>query len=249
MQRIQRPLLLAIDQSGTLSEQCEQAGRAMSNGFDSVEWSLLVDSARLQSSISQLESIPIRVVAMRCEMLDIPSAVQFVFSRLQAASSLRAKVLNLSLPFLRRGNVDGGFARYPDTLNFAHELLHRVRFEAEASGVTVALEAATGGCFLSPIEMRELIDNVNSSAIGVCVDVERIIEIGSPLDWIHTLHRRIQAVRCMDVPGPGLGVAVQTRQLPIEPLIQALDEIAMNCPLILSRGATENVIAVRRCDG
>ena len=109
-----------------------------------------------------------------------------------------------------------------------------MRFEAEATGVTVALEAATGGCFLSPIEVRELIDAVNSSAIGVCLDLERIGAIGSPLDWIDTLHRRVQAVRYTEVPCSGGSAAAQTCQVPIDTLIQALDGIPSDCPLILS---------------
>jgi hypothetical protein len=246
---MQRPLLLAIDRSATLLDLREHAARAMSNGFDGVEWSLPTGSVRLQPAISHLDTIPIRAVAMRCEMMDIPSAVQFVSSQLQEASSLEALVLNLSIPPVRRGNDGEGFARYQDAFNFAYELLHEVRFEAEATGVTVALEAVTGGCFLSPIEVRELIDAVNSSAIGVCLDVERIAAIGSPVDWIHTLHRRVQAVRYTDVACSGGSAAAQTSQVPIDTLIQALDGIPSECPLILSRSAAKGRFAGERCNG
>jgi len=240
---MKRPLLLAIDRSVTLLDLREHAARATSNGFDGVEWSLPAGSVRLQPAISHLYTIPIRAVAIRCEMMDIPSAVQVASSQLQVASSLEALVLNLSIPPIRRGNEGEGFARYQDDLNFAYELLQRVRFEAEATGVTVALEAATGGCFLSPIVVRELIDAVNSSAIGVCLDVERIAAIGSPRDWIHTLHHRVQAVRYTDVPCSGGSAAAQTSQTPIDLLIQALDETALDCPLILSRSTAKGWIA------
>jgi len=249
MQRPQRPLLLAIDRSTTFHDLREHAARATSNGFDGVEWSLPAGSVRLQPAISHFGTIPIRAVAMCCEMMDIPSAVQFVSLQLQEASSLESLVLNLSIPPLRRGNDGEGFARYQDALNFAYELLRRVRFEAEATGVTVALEAATGGCFLSPIEVRELIDAVNSSAIGVCLDLERIGAIGSPLDWIHTLHHRVQTVRYTDVPCSGGIAAAETCQVPIDTLIQALDGISSDCPLILSHDAAESVFASKRCDG
>lgn len=249
MQRTQRPLLLAIDQSVAPLDLREHAGRAMSNGFDGVEWSLPAGFAHLQTTISHHDSIPISAVAMRCEMMDIPSAVQFVSAQLQAASSLGAKLLNLSIPPLRRGNDGVGFARYQDALNFAYELLHRVRFEAEAAGVSVALEAATGGCFLSPIEVRELIDAVNSSAIGVCLDVERIGAIGSPLDWIDTLHHRVQAVRYTDVHCTGGSAVAQASHAPIDLLFQSLDETALDCPLILSRSAAKGWFAGKQCNG
>jgi len=242
-------LLLAFDRSATLLDLREHAARAMSNGFDGVEWSLPAGSVRLQPAISHLDTSHIGAVAMRCEVMDIPSSAPFVSSRLQAASSLGAKVLNLSISPVRRGSDGEGFARYQDALNFAYELLQRVRFEAEATGVAVALEAAKEGCLLSPVEVRELIDAVNSSAVGVCLDVGRIGAFGSPLDWIHTLHRRIQAVRYTDVPCWGGSAAAQTSQVPIDTLTQALDGIPSECPLILSRNATGIGFAARRFDG
>jgi len=241
---MKRPLLLAIDQSVTHLDLREHTARAMGNGFDGVEWSLPAGSIRLQSAISHLGTIPIRAVAMRCEMMDIPSAAPFVSSWLQAASSLGALVLNLSIPPLRRGNDGDGFARYQDAINFAYELLQRLRFEAEAAGVNIALEAATSGCFLSPVEVRELIDAVNSSAIGVCLDVDRIGAIGSPLDWIDTLHRRVQTVRYTEVSCSGGSVAAQTSQVPIDTLIQALHGVPPECPLILSRNAVEGGLPI-----
>jgi hypothetical protein len=237
-------LLLAIDRCATVLDLREHAGRAISNGFDGVEWGLPAGSVRLQPAISHLDAIPIRALAMRCEMMDIPSAVQSMSAQLQAASSLAAMVLNLSIPPVRRSNDGEGFARYQDALNFAYELLHRVRFEAEATGVTVALEAAMEGCLFSPVEVRELIDAVNSSAIGVCLDVERIGAMGSPLDWIHTLHRRVQAVRYTDVPCSAGTAVAQTSQVPIDTLIQALDGIPSDCPLILSRNAVEGGLPI-----
>jgi len=65
--------------------------------------------------------------------------------------------------------------------------------------------------------------------------VERIAALGSPLVWIDTLHRRVQAVRYLDVPFSGSSAAVQASQVPIDTLNPALDNIASDCPLILSQ--------------
>ena len=273
---MQRPLLLAIEQSSTLLDLREHAGRAMSNGFDGIEWRLPAGSVPLQPAISHLDTIHLGALAICCEKMDIASAVQFVTSQLQAAESLAASMLNLSIPPVRLRNDDEGFVRYQDALNFAYELLHEVRFEAEARGVTVALEAATDDCLLSPIELRELIDAVNSPAIGVCLDLKRIGAIGSPLDWIHTLHRRVQSVRYSDVPSSGgsgcpIALAVgksnrlngtdssppglkpwathQTSQVQFDKLIQALDAISLVCPLSLFDHSVDNGFAGKRLDG
>jgi len=77
--------------------------------------------------------------------MDIPSAVRFVPAQFQAASSLGAKVLNHSIPPVRRGRAVGGFAQYQDALNFTYELLKRVRYDAEATGASLALESVAGG--------------------------------------------------------------------------------------------------------
>jgi len=242
MQRPQRPLLLSIDRRATVVELRERAAQATSNGLDGVEWRPAVGSALHGTAIAQLDGIPIRALALGCEMTDVPSTAAYVSSQFQAAASLGAKVLNLSIPPLRRGADGVGFTRYPNALNFAYELLRRLRIEAEAAGVTVALEAAKDGSLLSPVEVGELIDAVNSPAVGVCLDVERIASIGSPLDWIRTLHRRILAVRFG-------GAASQTSQMPIAGLTQALEDIPLDCPLILSQMAARSEFAGKRCDG
>ena len=85
-----------------------------------------------------------------------------------------------------------------DMTSLAYRLLHNIRFEAERCGVMIALEAGAHGHLLSPIELREVIDAVNSWAIGVCVDVNRIAIFSHPVDWIYSLGRRIHAIRIND---------------------------------------------------
>jgi len=219
---IKRPLLLAIDRSETLLDLREHAARAMSNGFDDLEWSLPDRFEYFPSANSQHDAIPIRAVALRCEMMNIPSGVQFVSSQLPVASSEGVTVLNLSIPPLRRGNDGEGFARYQDALNFAYALLRGVRFEAEAAGVNVALEAATGGCFLSPIELRELIDAANSWAVGACVNLISLRPGGVGADWLTTLGRRVHSVRI-----------ARTDEVEASALVPALEEVPIDRPIIV----------------
>lgn len=88
-----------------------------------------------------------------------------------------------------------GFTSYQEGLNFAYQLLRRVRLDAEGCGVSVALEAGANGCLLSPVELREIIDSANSWAVGVCIDAARIARFSSPADWISILKARVHAVR------------------------------------------------------
>ncbi len=245
---MKRPLLLTVDDCSTPDDLRDLAAKALSSGFDGVEWRLPVEFAPGQLANSNLGTIPIGAMATRCEMMDIPSAVHFVTSKLQEAASFAAKVLNLSIPPVRQGDDGHGFARYQDSLNFAYELLHQVRLEAEATGVSIALEAASGGGLLSPIELRELIDAVYSSAVGACIDVERIAMIGSPFDWIQTLQRRVQSVRYCDI-SRSVGEVAPASHVGKETLVPLLDEIDSDCPLILCDHSGKLKFAPMRCDG
>ena len=80
----------------------------------------------------------------------------------------------------------------------------------------------------------------------MCLDVERIGAVGSPLDWIDILHRRVQAVRCTDGACSGGGVIAQTSKVPFDTLIQALNAVPLECSLILSRIAGEGGLPISR---
>ena len=86
---------------------------------------------------------------------------------------------------------------------------------------------------LTLFDLRELIDAVNSPAVGVCLDVEQVGLIGSPLDWIHTLHRRVKAVRHPDIPFSGESGANPISQSSRDAVVQALNDLSLPCALIL----------------
>ncbi len=171
---------------------------------------------RFLTGAALTHGMKIRAVAARCIATDIDEAAAEVVSLLSRAASLGAQCLNLTIPPIAKLEHGGaplghatpsvpqreGFASYQEALNLAYQLLHRVRMDAEGSGVVVALEAGRGGCLLSPVELREIIDAANSWAVGACVDAASVAPFSSPADWIRTLAGRLHAVR--------LGPRVQT---------------------------------------
>ena len=64
---------------------------------------------------------------------------------------------------------------------------------------------------LSPVELREIIDEANSASVGVCIDVDRVAQVGSAADWITTLRHRVHVVRFgrPDALDDALGVLVR----------------------------------------
>lgn len=94
---------------------------------------------------------------------------------------------------------------YADALHLAAEALTPLRGEAEARGVTIAVENVWNRFLLSPVEMADFIDMVNSPHVGVCFDTGNVMATGYPEDWIRTLGGRIARVHIKDydVSRPG----------------------------------------------
>lgn len=89
-------------------------------------------------------------------------------------------------------------ARYADALARSAAALRRLWPEGEMRGVQIAIENTCSRFLLSPAEMRELVDQVNSPWVTACFDVGNVQHIGYPQDWIATLGRRISRVRVRD---------------------------------------------------
>ena len=87
---------------------------------------------------------------------------------------------------------------YADALRRTGQALHRLRHEAEARGVLLAIENVWNRFLLSPIEAADLIDRVNSPNVGFCFDTGNVLPYGYPQDWISTLGGRVVRVHAKD---------------------------------------------------
>ncbi|MBU0717876.1 MAG: sugar phosphate isomerase/epimerase [Planctomycetes bacterium] len=202
---MKRPTALRIDPPADLSGLEGLCRAAREAGFDGVELPVTMPSERpkspaMMSAILRttgLEALNEKVlaVAARCPATDPGPAVEHVSALLRFAAEVGARCLNLTVWPLDRSAGSDGRGSFSDGLNFMYELLRGVRFEAQAAGVPVALEAVVGGAWVSPVELREVIDRANSWALGVCLDVPRISSIGPGADWIETLDYRVWSVR------------------------------------------------------
>jgi sugar phosphate isomerase/epimerase len=255
---MRRPIGLRIEHDE--SAPPARYGQALDAGFDGIE--LLISphpvsgqpegEAAARELLTDVGPAELKVVAVAsyCATTVIEAAIEQVRALLNRAADFQACCLNLTLPPVRPGDGEDGFARYQDGLNFADRLLHEVRYEAESSGVAVALEAAAGGCLLSPVELCEMIDRANSWAVGACIDVVRIAQIGLPPDWLATLRRRVHAVRICDVSWADESPAGESSagggQPPVDlgAVSAVLDEVPYEGPIIASGpGEPQEIIA------
>ena len=80
----------------------------------------------------------------------------------------------------------------------ASEAISQLVPVAEKLGVAIAVENVWNKFLLSPLEMREFIDNFNTSQVGVYFDVGNVLLTGYPDHWIHILGSRITRVHIKD---------------------------------------------------
>lgn len=70
--------------------------------------------------------------------------------------------------------------------------------EAERRGVTIGVENVWNKFLLSPLEMKQYVDELNSPNLGVYFDVGNILLYGFPEQWIRILGGRIAKVHVKD---------------------------------------------------
>lgn len=70
--------------------------------------------------------------------------------------------------------------------------------DAEKIGVNIGLENVWNKFLLSPLEMRDFVDKIGSSHVGVYFDVGNVIYSGYPEHWIKILGDRIKKVHVKD---------------------------------------------------
>ena len=106
---------------------------------------------------------------------------------------LGARCLRL-IPAIVGESSDSRHCFYQDALNRTCLNLERLRPELERRGVVGAVVPCHHGFLLSPPEFREMIDLVNSSAVGAALDVAACAAVGDPADWITTMQHRLVAL-------------------------------------------------------
>ncbi|MEK6799939.1 MAG: hypothetical protein AABZ12_13310 [Planctomycetota bacterium] len=200
-----RSLLLRVESCSAAGPGCE-GSFVNGSSWDGVEWACptMLGGA---ASVSDLRLDELRCGAPVQAFSVAPAtqtveAVAAIKALLVEAGRVGAKVVNALLPPVVSTGGGGAFRSYQDQLTAAYQWLHQARLAAESAGVMLALDASANGALLSPVELRELIDQANSWAIGACVDADRIGAMGSVLDWLSVLNRRVCAVRVGCGPGP-----------------------------------------------
>lgn len=92
----------------------------------------------------------------------------------------------------------GRVADYEESYFRSLESLEAVKGHAESCAVEIALENVWNKFLLSPMEMRDFIDKLQSPWVGSYLDIGNTLANGYPEQWIKTLGSRIKKVHFKD---------------------------------------------------
>ena len=138
-------------------------------------------------------------------------AKDIILKQLECAALLGADTI-LIVP----GYVGCDFAANPERVRYDHaydrcaEALTELAPEAEKAGVSIGIENVWNRFLLSPLEVKHLLEEVNSPFVGVYFDVGNIMYIGYPEDWIEILAQYIKKIHLCDYRVASAGMSAFT---------------------------------------
>jgi L-ribulose-5-phosphate 3-epimerase len=191
---------------------------AKTAGFDGIELALNeTGPLSLQSTDEQIASYRALADAEGIEITSLATGLYWTYSltspdaqrRAKAMDIVRfqlkaAKLLGVDAILVVPGCVGADFAAETEPVPYdvaydrAREAMRVLAPEAEAMGVKIGLENVWNKFLLSPLEMRQLIDEIGSPYVGCYFDVGNVVRTGYPEHWIDILGSRIVRVHIKD---------------------------------------------------
>ena len=204
-----------LDGSLAISSAMEQASRL---GFDAIELGIASQGV-LTNQTTQAECEAIRSEAQKheLEISGVASGESWTSSPTANEADVRDKILDFTQKALQvtqwlgaeaylyvPGAVEVFFLPEAEVIPYdvcyqrASEAISQLVPTAEKLGVTIAVENVWNKFLLSPLEMRDFIDNFDSNQVGAYFDVGNVLLTGYPEQWIRILGSRIKRVHIKD---------------------------------------------------
>lgn len=203
---------------GSAMSQLEAIRAAKALGFDCVELTVEA-SGGLSLSTTRDEAVAMRRAADAAgiELLTLASGLAWGESPTDPDAGVRAKAIEnskrclelcswlgaktlLYLPGMVSACFVPSYAPQPylAVAKRAQEAIEALLPTAERLEVKLAVENVWNRFLLSPVEMRDFIDQFDSEWLGSYFDVGNVLLYGHPEDWVRTLGKRIAAVHMKD---------------------------------------------------
>jgi len=187
-------------------------------GFDAIEL-CVADQGVLthETTQAQCEDIVAQAQKLGIEISSVASGQSWASSPSANDPETRAKIIDFTCKALQvtkwlgtdaylfvPGAVDVFFLPDAEVIPYdicyqrAAEAVKKILPTAEQTGVAIGIENVWNKFLLSPLEMRDFIDNFNSEMVGAYFDVGNILLTGYPCQWIRILDKRIKRVHVKD---------------------------------------------------
>jgi L-ribulose-5-phosphate 3-epimerase len=79
---------------------------------------------------------------------------------------------------------------YDDCWKLSVEGLNALKEKAESTHIRLGLENVWNKFLMSPLEFRRILDEVNSSAVGIWFDIGNVVVFGYPEQWLRILGKK-----------------------------------------------------------
>ncbi len=187
-------------------------------GFDGVELALAEDGpVNLNSTKEDMEQIKSLAAQYGIELYSMASGLYWQTNYSASDAAMREKAKNITKKQLELasylgmqsilvvpGAVGVDFEPGSEVIPYdvaydrCKEALLELAPVAESYGVEICIENVWNKFLLSPLEMRDLIDSINSPFVGSYFDVGNVVYCGYPQHWINILNKRIKKVHFKD---------------------------------------------------
>ncbi|MCC6143601.1 MAG: sugar phosphate isomerase/epimerase [Candidatus Hydrogenedentes bacterium] len=237
--------------AGTPVQRAMAAAREA--GFAAFELCVgLEDTVLLDSSEKQLQDIRRHGDQLEIEISSVATALGWQFPLTSADPRVQAEAKRILLRLIEMCQVlDAGTLLvmpgvvtpdipYDRAIENSLNALLDVLPAAEEARVTLALENVWNRFLLSPVEMRDFIDQFQSEFVGAYLDVGNILAYGYPEHWVRILGKRIRAIHAKDyriAAGTEAGfVMLLEGDVDWPAVMRALEEAGYSGPLIAEVG-------------
>jgi hexulose-6-phosphate isomerase len=172
-------------------------------GFDGVELPQSPEARTTEKLAEMARNVGLEISSMMCTT-NWPSPISSpdesvrmegvagVKAGLEQAQAVGAEVL-LVVPGLVNEDV-----RYSAAYEIAQRSLRELAPVAESAGVVMGIENVWNKFLLSPLEMRDFIDSIESPYVQAYLDVGNMLIWGYPHHWVEILAERIKKVHVKD---------------------------------------------------
>ncbi|NMO97619.1 TIM barrel protein [Paenibacillus lemnae] len=205
----------SFKKESTTASCIELASRA---GFDGIELSLNTEGELgLQASDKDIYCIQSQLDAAGMEIAGLATGLYWNYSMTCAEPSKRQKAIDICKKQLELASAFGVDAilvipgavhvsfiagsevvPYDIAYERAAEAIAELVPYAASAGVSIAIENVWNDFLLSPLELRQFIDEQGSDYVGSYFDVGNVVSHGFPEQWISILGSRIKKVHVKD---------------------------------------------------